>query len=135
MISPEPAPVVSTRTPFARVPAGDSPEARGERLRRFVSERGTVVLFKHSAGCFVSRRAKAQLEAFAASRPDVPVILVDVVDERALSRWIAEAWGIRHQSPQVFVFREGSIAWHGSHGHVEALRIQREAAPADEPGL
>lgn len=70
-----------------------------------------------------------ELKAYAASRPDVPVVLVDVLDERPLSRWIADAYEIAHQSPQVLVFRAGAVSWHGSHGHVEATRIQKESAP------
>lgn len=71
-----------------------------------------------------------EMRAFAASRHDIAVVLVDVLDERGLARWVAKTFEIPHESPQVLVFREGTVAWHASHGHVEAAALQRETAPS-----
>ena len=121
----------STARVSIRVPPAGTTEQRGERLVRFLANRNPAVLFKHSPACFVSRRALSEVRAFAAARPEVTVILVDVLAERDLSRWIAARWDVPHQSPQALVFRCGRVAWHASHGSVEAARLEIETRDAD----
>ena len=40
--------------------------------------------------------------------------------------------GVRHETPQILVVRDGQVAWHGSHFHVtaDALAQALTAAPA-----
>lgn len=86
----------------------------------------TTVIFKHSPLCGTSSRALRQVTAFAGDNRDIPVHLVDVVNDRPISRYIAERLGIRHQSPQVIVIRDGRPAWNGSHFRVSVRALQRE---------
>jgi len=65
-----------------------------------------------------------------AEHPAIPVYLVDVIAQRPLSREIAARLGIRHESPQVIVLRNGAVAWHGSHSDVSAEAL---AAQVGEP--
>ncbi len=83
---------------------------------------GTVLIFKHSTRCGVSAAARTQVEAFAESCPNTPVYLIDVVESRALSSAVAERFGVRHESPQVILVRDGKPVWHTSH-----FRITRNA--------
>ena len=57
--------------------------------------------------------------------PDVYRIVVQ--SARALSNEVAARFGIRHESPQVLVVRDGAVVHHASHMAVSARRI-REAA-------
>ncbi len=75
------------------------------------------LLFKHSPMCGVSGEAANQYNKFMESR-SVPSNWVDVIAQRPLSRWIAEETGIRHQSPQVILFRDGKVVWHASHWEI-----------------
>ena len=59
---------------------------------------------------------------------DVPVYLVDVVQSRPLSRYIAERIGVVHASPQAIILRAGVPAWHGSHFDLRAEVIARHLA-------
>lgn len=47
-----------------------------------------------------------------------------IQQSRELSRLIAEETGIRHESPQIILFRGGKAVWSASHGGVtlEAMR-------------
>jgi len=47
----------------------------------------------------------------------------DLQHARALSSAIAEATGVRHQSPQAILLRDGEAVWDTSHGRIteEAL--------------
>lgn len=92
-----------------------------------------MLLFKHSTRCPVSAAAFEELQAFAASRPDVPSAYVDVIDERALSQALAAATGVRHESPQALWMVGGTVRWHASHGSITRAALAAAvggAAPA-----
>lgn len=87
-----------------------------------------AVLFKHSTRCPVSAYAIDEVVEFAATHPDWPVYIINVVEQRPLSNEAAEHLGVRHESPQAFVLQEGRVRWHGSHNEVTADALGREAA-------
>ncbi|MEZ4647711.1 MAG: bacillithiol system redox-active protein YtxJ [Candidatus Eisenbacteria bacterium] len=76
------------------------------------------LLFKHSFRCGTSAEAALQFDRFVGASSELPVGWVDVVEQRALARWIAETVGVVHQSPQVILFRGGKPVWNASHNAV-----------------
>ncbi len=84
------------------------------------AETATVVLFKHSHRCGLSFRALRQVQRFAAAHPDVRILMVDVVREPTLSRFISERFAVTHRSPQAIVVRGGKPIWDASHHQVTA---------------
>lgn len=93
-----------------------------QELDRAVSG-GPAVLYKHSDRCFTCRRSLRQMESFAEERSDVPVYIVDVIGQRALSSRIAELLGVRHESPQAILVHNGHPVWNGSHFAVTAAAL------------
>ena len=89
-----------------------------------LAEDGVVVLFKHSPSCGLSAIAYEEVSAFAAENPDVPVRLVDVLNQRSFSNAIESSLRIRHESPQTIVFRQGEPVWHGSHRKVTKVLLE-----------
>ncbi len=85
-----------------------------------------VYLFKHSTRCGTSLRALREVTRYEESDGSAPVLLVDVIAERALSRTIADRLGIRHQSPQVVLLCHGSPVWSASHGGVTAAALAEQ---------
>lgn len=87
-----------------------------------------VYLFKHSERCGSSLRALRELTRYEESDGSAPVFLVDVLEQRDLSRTIADRLGVPHQSPQIILLTGGAPVWHASHGGVsaEALAHQDE---------
>jgi thioredoxin 1 len=84
-----------------------------------------AVLYKHSPWCGLSSGAQVEVQQFAASHPEVPVYMVDVVGNRALSGLIAERVGIKHESPQAIVVEQGRAVWDASHFRVSCDRLER----------
>jgi bacillithiol system protein YtxJ len=98
-----------------------------------------AVVFKHSPRCGLSALTAREIAAFLEARPEVPVYRVDVVQERPLSAEVERRSGVRHESPQVLVLRDGTVEWHGSHRAITAEALGR-ATPGDDapergPGL
>lgn len=79
---------------------------------------GRVCLFKHSTRCGASLRALREVSRYEETDGSAPVFLVDVIEERELSRTIADRLGIPHQSPQVILLSDGAPVWHASHGGI-----------------
>ena len=89
-----------------------------------------ALIYKHSPICPVSTRAAREIERFEREHPEVPVYRVDVVGDRPVSQALAVRLGIRHQSPQAILVREGGPVWHDSHGGVTAAAVAAAAARA-----
>jgi len=94
-----------------------------------------LVLLKHSTRCFASRFAHAEFERFAASDAarSADLAIVYVVEDRAISKAVAERLEIGHESPQAFVVFDGHVLWSDSHSGIDAGRIEqavRGASPS-----
>lgn len=81
-------------------------------------------VFKHSTRCSISTNARYRLEREWIF--DIPVYEVDVLRQRELSMHIAERSGIRHESPQLILFRDGQPVYHGSHTFIFVSEIESE---------
>lgn len=76
-----------------------------------------VWVFKHSLTCPTSAAAWSQYQSFVAARPEdgTTYALIEVQRARPASAAVAEKTGVRHESPQALLFRDGQVAWHASH--------------------
>jgi bacillithiol system protein YtxJ len=74
-----------------------------------------VVIFKHSLTCPISASAFEQM-----SRYKGDVALVEVQRARSLSNEIEQRLGVRHESPQIIVLRNGQVVWDASHFKITA---------------
>ncbi|MFN5223127.1 MAG: bacillithiol system redox-active protein YtxJ [Bacteroidota bacterium] len=92
-------------------------------LEGLLSTSDTVILFKHSERCVVSRMAKRSFEAEYDGA--TPVYLVNVIEERPISNQIAQVTHITHQSPQVLVIKGGQCVFHVSHDHINAEEVKK----------
>ena len=84
------------------------------------SKRRPVVIFKHSNSCPISAAAYREMEQL-----DNEVVLVEVQSAREVSRELADITGIRHESPQVIVLRNGKAVWNASHFGVKAREVAK----------
>jgi bacillithiol system protein YtxJ len=84
-----------------------------------------LVILKHSNQCGTSFFAKRNLELINKSEHEnVDFFLIDVIHQRALSRYLSERIGVRHESPQLFVIKNSEIIWHGSHHQVNEKNLK-----------
>ncbi len=79
-----------------------------------------VIILKHSETCGVSLMVRERL---VDSPLPAAVHEVSVQRQRGVSNRIASLFGVRHESPQVFVVARGAVTWHSSHNGVMAERI------------
>jgi len=78
-----------------------------------------VVLLKHSTTCGISSGVYREVGLVAA---DVNVVIMQT--HRHLSNAIATRTGLRHESPQAIVIRNGKPVYHASHYDIEADHIE-----------
>ena len=74
-----------------------------------------VLVLKHGASCPISAGARTAVQAFEAAHPDVPVYGLEVTGRRELSDLVADRFGTPHESPQLFLVRDGRPVWHAAH--------------------
>jgi len=97
------------------------------------SHRRAVVLFKHSPTCPVSAAALSEFVAFVEEEPSAAAFrLVDVIGSRAVARLIASRCGVKHESPQALVFRDGRVVGHASHGALDFEWFRENARGAKD---
>ncbi len=82
------------------------------------------IILKHSNSCGTSYFAKKNVESLKEEELQGGSIhLIDVIRSRPISIYLADKVSIRHESPQVFVIRNGKVVWSASHGGVNARNI------------
>lgn len=85
---------------------------------------GIHVIYKHSFTCatcmFAKMRVEEVIEDFSTK---ASFHFIDVRQNRALSNLIAQQTGVRHESPQLLVIKEGEVFWHASHGAIQSDKL------------
>ena len=79
-----------------------------------------VLLFKHSNSCPISARAYREMQGVKGA-----VAILVVQDGRDLSREIESRTGVRHETPQALVIRNGRAVWAASHFDISADAVEQ----------
>src|SRR5438094_10503798 len=74
-----------------------------------------VIIFKHSTQCAISDQVYEEFTRFLESAGNTICGLVLVIEFRVVSDAIAAALGIRHESPQAILLKDGKPKWSASH--------------------
>lgn len=82
------------------------------------------LMFKHSLTCPISKAAFDEYHQFLEEHKELPSYYLAVQEGRSLSNFIAEKFEIKHESPQIFYFENGSVKWHTSHGKITKVAIE-----------
>jgi bacillithiol system protein YtxJ len=96
-----------------------------------------VLLFKHSLTCPISMRAYNELISYLREAdPEVRYNLITVQKSRPISNEIASRLGVRHETPQAILVRNGREIWNASHFAItsdtlrEAIKRHKEQSAA-----
>src|SRR5918998_2456631 len=84
-----------------------------------ISHSKPVVLFKHSTTCPISSAAYQEMSRYGGD-----VSLVIVQQSRDISRAVEARTGVRHESPQAIVLRNGQAVWNASHWSVRSGAVE-----------
>ena len=102
------------------------PLIREEQLKEInaLSFSKPVVIFKHSTRCSISSMAKNRLETKWDLDSEFPAYYLDLIQYRSISNAIESDFGVRHESPQLLLIRNGKCVYETSHSGVgmEALK-------------
>jgi bacillithiol system protein YtxJ len=122
-----------------------------DELHRLIAESQCrpVLLFKHSHSCGVSMEALDELVTHLNDRGPDPstgsgssrassrdersaprdsrppqYAMVTVQTHRAISNAVAQRLGVRHETPQALLIRDGRVVWSASHFRVTAAAVE-----------
>lgn len=82
-----------------------------------------VLFFKHSLTCPISTAGFRQYESFLADRSeddDTIYTLIEIQNARDVSNEVTRRTGVKHESPQALVVRNGEVTWHASHWSIQS---------------
>jgi bacillithiol system protein YtxJ len=80
-----------------------------------------LIFFKHSTRCGTSMIAKREFEKYW--KNDSPVYLINVVENREISNAIEHLFGVKHESPQLLLVKDGKCVYNESHYGIDALDV------------
>jgi bacillithiol system protein YtxJ len=88
-----------------------------------------VLVFKHSRTCGISCEALDQLHEHVAEAPaGAAYKLITVQSHRRVSDELSTRLGIRHETPQAILLRDGRPVWNASHFRITAKELTRVLA-------
>ncbi|MCZ2259919.1 bacillithiol system redox-active protein YtxJ [Sporosarcina sp. G11-34] len=79
------------------------------------SKEQPFLLFKLSMTCFSSLSAKKELQAL---KTELPIHIVIVQMDRKVSNAIETDLGVKHESPQLLIVKDGKGIWQATHYHI-----------------
>jgi bacillithiol system protein YtxJ len=83
------------------------------------SKRQSIIIFKHSNACPISARAYREMQKLEG------VNLLEIQAAPEISREVEKMTGVRHESPQVILLRDGKAVWDASHFDVNAASVSQ----------
>ncbi|RMF03016.1 MAG: bacillithiol system redox-active protein YtxJ [Bacteroidetes bacterium] len=90
-----------------------------------LSAQQPCLIFKHSTSCSISALAKTRLERhWKLANTQVVTYYLDLLAQRELSSRIASQFGVRHESPQVLLIRDGRCVYDASHLSISVEAIE-----------
>ncbi|NJM94088.1 MAG: bacillithiol system redox-active protein YtxJ [Cytophagales bacterium] len=96
------------------------------------SARQPVLVFKHSTTCPVSAMAYDRMmrgwneEEMKEVRP----YYLDLLRFREVSNGVADAFGVKHESPQVLLLKDGRCIYHTSHMGITYQELKKKVSLA-----
>jgi bacillithiol system protein YtxJ len=90
-----------------------------------------LLVFKHSFSCGTSAEALDELvehlndDLVSSGGPDTRYAIVTVQTHREVSNAVAARLGVRHETPQALLIRNGRVVWAASHFRVTAEAVKK----------
>jgi bacillithiol system protein YtxJ len=74
------------------------------------------LLFKLSLTCLSSIAAKKEMKYLAT---DLPIYVVIVQFDKKISNAIETDLGVKHETPQLLILKDGKATWQATHYHIK----------------
>ena len=86
------------------------------------------LILKHSTRCPISSMAMRRLESsWDLQDEDVETYYLDLIQYRQVSNYIADEFGVRHESPQALLIKDGRCVHHASHLDINVADVKAAA--------
>jgi bacillithiol system protein YtxJ len=79
-----------------------------EQVDDFIDRNPLAVIFK-AGTCHKTSETFARVQPLLEGRNDLPVGVIRVVEARPASNHVVQRTGVRHESPQILVFKDGNL--------------------------
>ncbi|WP_029037471.1 bacillithiol system redox-active protein YtxJ [Salinimicrobium xinjiangense] len=85
-----------------------------------------IGIFKHSTRCGISRMVLNSFEKEYDLEKDkeVKLYFLDLIANRNISNEVAERFGVRHESPQLILLKDGKVVHHASHHSIHMQDVK-----------
>lgn len=89
-----------------------------------------ILIYKHSTSCSISSTALNRLERAwnAQEVGHLKAYQLDLIRYRAVSNAVAAEFGVRHESPQVLILRDGVCVYDASHLGISYPAVKAQVA-------
>jgi bacillithiol system protein YtxJ len=94
-----------------------------QKIIQHHSQKDFWIIYKHSHTCLTSQKAYKQIQILQEQFPSLPIIQLEVHEERGVSDRIAEYFEIPHESPQCILFKWKKILQVMNHFWVTSRQI------------
>lgn len=96
-----------------------------QQLEEIISDKKTTwLIFKHSTRCSVSKMVfNRLLKEWNTENKIVNPVYLDLLSYRSLSDAVANTFGVKHESPQILIIRNGDCIYSASHTAITAKEI------------
>jgi len=94
-----------------------------EQVDEFLKKNPNAAIFKVGT-CHKTQETFTHIEANLEPREDLPLGIIRVVESRAASNRVAELTGVTHESPQIFLFKDGQAVFDKDNWDITAEDIQ-----------
>lgn len=82
------------------------------------------LVYKHSTSCGISSMVLNMFtKAYIYGEEKVDLYFLDIHRYRSISDEIARRHGVRHESPQLLVIKNGAVVAHNSHGGIPEMEL------------
>ena len=89
-----------------------------------ISKNQSILIFKHSTRCGISRMIIKQFESlFNEENKQLKVYYLDLLNFREVSSKLSEVFQVIHQSPQLFVIKNGISVYNESHYEITKVNL------------
>ncbi|GAA3329000.1 bacillithiol system redox-active protein YtxJ [Ectobacillus funiculus] len=95
-----------------------------DEMNQFVQQSGKHLLFLNIVQLAPSVLKRMKNFKLFVKDTNTSAAIVLVIEDRPVSNQIAEQFGIKHESPQIFLLEDGQVRWNTSHWKItkEALK-------------
>lgn len=85
------------------------------------------IIFKHSTRCPVSAMSLHRLEKnWSLVKEKITPYFIDLIKFRSVSNQIEELFGVKHESPQLLLIKNGKCLYHQSHHLISVEELNQQ---------